>query len=226
MGGMLEVTITVEPERRAEADSAAQRAARRVQSWASRLTRFNVDFGSLGAQRRSGRSSVRCGQHSPRLCAGHRSPSDARTGSSTRRCSTQRLAAETGWRRRHERAGARLARWQIAGSRSEPRRSTRAPISASISTASPRAGSPIVPRTCSTAGRAWPSTPTATSVPGGTRRRVARGRRRPAQPRRGRTSSRHSPAAGRRRWSRAYGVATSGTSVHRWQLPTGARPTT
>jgi len=43
MGGVLEVAITVEPERRAEAAEAARRAAQRVQAWAARLTRFSDD---------------------------------------------------------------------------------------------------------------------------------------------------------------------------------------
>ena len=43
MGGRLEVTITVEPARRAAAAEAARRAAQRVQAWAGRLTRFSDD---------------------------------------------------------------------------------------------------------------------------------------------------------------------------------------
>lgn len=43
MGGVLEIAITVEPERRAAAALAARRAATRVDAWASKLTRFSPD---------------------------------------------------------------------------------------------------------------------------------------------------------------------------------------
>jgi thiamine biosynthesis lipoprotein len=43
MGGVLEVAITAEPWRRVAAAQAAQRAAQRIEVWASRLTRFSTD---------------------------------------------------------------------------------------------------------------------------------------------------------------------------------------
>jgi len=43
MGGVLEVAITVEPGQRTAATQAARRAAQRIEVWASRLTRFSPD---------------------------------------------------------------------------------------------------------------------------------------------------------------------------------------
>ena len=95
MGGLLEVAITAELERRAEATDAARRAAHRVQVWASRLTRFSEtsDLSALNADRER-EVAVR-----PTLAAALRWAEDAQRRSGGVVDATmldQRLAAESG----------------------------------------------------------------------------------------------------------------------------------
>ena len=95
MGGLLQVAITVEPERRAAAAHAARRAAGRVNAWAARLTRFSdaSDLATLNASR-SATVAVR-----PTLAAALHWAEDAQRRSHGVVDATmldQRLAAESG----------------------------------------------------------------------------------------------------------------------------------
>ncbi len=95
MGGLLEVAITVEPERREEAAAAARRAAQRIQVWASRLTRFSPDS-DLSALNASNDREVAV---RPTLAATLRWAHDAQRRSEGIVDATmldQRLAAESG----------------------------------------------------------------------------------------------------------------------------------
>ncbi len=95
MGGILEVAITVEPERRAAAAQAARRACQRVQVWASRLTRFSDDS-DLAALNASGAAQA---EVRPTLAAALRWAADAQRRSHGVVDATmldERLAAESG----------------------------------------------------------------------------------------------------------------------------------
>lgn len=217
MGGILEVAITVESERRADAAKAARRTAQRVQTWASRLTRFSADsdLATLNADG-SGEVKVR-----PTLAAVLRWGADAERRSHGVVDATmldQRLAAESGAPPEPV-AGERTwqindgTRWALLERRSEFRfdldgiaKGWLADRAADLLHGWPGVAVNADGDICVHAdeGVEWlvsvtdPRRPDADGAPLATLNVTGGGG-----------------------CSRTYGVATSGTSVHRWQLADG-----
>src|SRR6187402_614474 len=95
MGGLVEIAITTEPERRAAASAAARAACRRIDAWAARLTRFSAES-DLSALNSSGAAEVAV---RPTLAAALLWAQDAQRRSHGVVDATmldERLAAETG----------------------------------------------------------------------------------------------------------------------------------
>lgn len=217
MGGFLEVAITVEPERRAAAAEAARRAAQRVEAWASRLTRFSADS-DLSALNASSESEVSV---RPTLAAALRWAEDAHRRSHGVVDATmldQRLAAESG----AELAPDSVRDWRVAAAAAgraavvEKRSDFRFDLDGV-------AKGWIADRAADLL-HGWPGV--AVDADGdisfhadaGVEWLVA-----VADPR---LEDDSEPLAtlrlpGGDGWSRSYGVATSGTSIHRWQLSDG-----
>jgi FAD:protein FMN transferase len=217
MGGLLEVAITVEPERRAAAADAARRAAQRVEVWASRLTRFSddSDLSVLNASRDPD-VTVR-----PTLAAALRWAKDAERRSHGVVDATmldQRLAAESG----DEIDSDSIRAWRVAeaaagrAARVERRSDFRFDLDGV-------AKGWIADRAADLL-RGWPGVAVdadgdiSFQADSGVEWFVA-----VADPR---LDDDAEPLAtlrlhGGDGWSRSYGVATSGTSVHRWRLSDG-----
>ena len=216
MGGLLQVAITVEPERRAAAAHAARRAAGRVNAWAARLTRFS-DASDLSSLNASHSSTV---EVRPTLAAALHWAEDAQRRSHGVVDATmldQRLAAESGAAPEPV-AGARA--WRISN----------------------RGRSGVVERTRGfrfdldgvakgwIADRAadllhgWPGV--AVNADGDISFHADHGVEWLVEVTDPRRPDDEPPLAtlrlgGGSGWTRNYGVATSGTSIHRWQLGDG-----
>jgi FAD:protein FMN transferase len=217
MGGLLEVAITVEPERRAAAAEAARRAAQRIQAWASRLTRFSPDsdLWALNA-RRGPEVPVR-----PTLAAALRWAADAERRSNGVVNATmldERLAAESGADilstagRRSWHIG-KTGRSAVVGRSSEFRfdldgvaKGWIADRAADLLHGWPGVAVDADGDICVHAGAdiEWFAAVADPRSDGESDPPLATLRLR-----------------GGDGWSRSYGVATSGTSVHRWQLADG-----
>ena len=223
MGGTLNVLITTDGERRAAAADAARRAAQRVETWATRLTRFNQDS-HLSHLNSAAEASVHV---RPTLAAALQWAKLAEQRSEGVVDATlldARLAAESGlafdesppengqeWRVLvHGRSGivqrAHGVRFDLDG--------------VAKGWIADRAADLLV---------AWPGV--AVDADGDVAVRADREVEwliDVADPRTDGSASEPPPLAtlklrGGSSWSTSYGVATSGTSVHRWQLADGRR---
>jgi len=218
MGGTLNVTICVDNEQRAAAAVAARRTAQRVESWAARLTRFaeTSDLCELNAAT-DGVASVR-----PTLAAALEWAQIAEQRSDGLVDVTlldARLEAESG-----SRGQAHLgAAWRIEAAGRTAKVERAVPVRFDLDGVAKgwiadRAADLLI---------GWPSA--AVDADGDICLRLGCGQEwlvDVADPRPGGTAAEPAPLAtlrlrGGDSWSISHGVATSGTSIHRWRLADG-----
>src|SRR3954452_10820769 len=213
MGGTLQIAINAEPERRAAAAEAARRASQRVEAWAARLTRFSADS-DLSRVNATPEATVAV---RPTLLATLEWAADAhrRTdGIVDATMLDQRLAAESG-----ESPLAGVRSWRI------DKRGRSAAIERSPTVRFDLDGVAkgwIADRAASLL-HGWPGV--AVDADGDISFHADQGVEwlvEVSDPRRpGDDALATLRLTGGEGWSRRYGVATSGTSVHRWELADG-----
>ena len=218
MGGMLEVTITVEPERRAAAAQAARRAAHRVQVWASRLTRFSPDS-DLSALNTSRESQILV---RPTLAGALRWAADAERRSNGVVDATmldQRLAAENGTQVEPD----SVRSWRVANA--DASRTAVVERTADFRFDLDGVAKGWIADRAADLLHGWPGV--AVNADGDISVHADSGVEWFVSVADPRSNGEDDPPLATLRlrggdgWSRGYGVATSGTSVHRWQLADG-----
>jgi thiamine biosynthesis lipoprotein len=219
MGGALNVTVCAEPERRAEATAAARRVAQRVESWAARLTRFEQasDLCALNAARESlvGIRPTLAAALDWAHLAGQRSG-----GIVDATLLAERIAAQTGCETQHAAGSQHCWRVETGGRNAHVQREPGLRFDldgVAKGWIADRATDLLI---------GWPSA--SVDADGDVCLQLGPGQEwlvDVGDPRVGRGADGVPLATLRLRggetWGAAYGVATSGTSVHRWQLVDG-----
>jgi len=215
MGGVLEVAITTETDGRAAAAQAARRAAQRIEAWAARLTRFSTDSDLVALNTNQDDEVV----VKPTLAAALRWALDAQRRSRGVVDATmldQRLAAESGADPQPV-AGSSAWRMAPSGRSAVVRRNHEFSFDldgVAKGWIADRAADLLL---------GWPGV--AVNADGDIAFHADRGVEWLVEV----TDPRASDAppiatlrlSGGDGWTRSFGVATSGTSVHRWQLEDG-----